>query len=336
MGGFIPRTGTSRDGAPLSLSRTPPDDLAPFVARFFVTIFDRPGDAVLEDFLLHETAYIRVPVIGQWSTMIDGAWQDYEGPMLFGAQQRRFPVRCVGPIVAAGFAIRPAGWFGFSDAPADELADRLVPIVPGRWNEALRWACDDVFDQEQTFARLHQVVREHLVVRAVTPDMISARFERIARVDPTRPVTEIAAEFGISGRRLDRAVRQHFGHLPKTVMRRSRFLDMAAVMRGLAVPSADELAELRFYDASHLNREFREFVGMTPAQFRRTPTPLLTPGLEVRQQRKRADLAPHAPAPWLADGQTAPALLEVPIRDVGMLPGGAATTAETQGAARPR
>ncbi|MBB3474888.1 helix-turn-helix domain-containing protein [Sphingomonas sp. BK345] len=335
MGSFIPRTGTSRDGAPLSLSRTPPDDLAPFVARFFVTIFDRPSDAVLEDFLLHETAYIRVPVIGQWSTMIDGAWRDYEGPMLFGAQQRRFPVRCVGPIVAAGFAIRPAGWFGFSDATADELADRLVPIVPGRWNEALRWACDDVLDQEQTFARLHQVVREHLVVRAVTPDMISARFERIARVDPTRPVTEIAAEFGISGRRLDRAVRQHFGHLPKTVMRRSRFLDMAAVMRGLAVPTADELAELRFYDASHLNREFREFVGMTPAQFRRTPTPLLTPGLEVRQQRKRADLAPHAPAPWLADGQAAPTLVEMPIREMGMPPGGSAV-AETQSAARPR
>jgi AraC-like DNA-binding protein len=315
--GFIPRTGTTRDGAPLSLSRTPPDDLAPFVARFFVTVFERPADAVLEDFLLHETAYVRVPVIGRWSMLVEGAWQDHEGPMLFGAQQRRFPVRCVGPIVAAGFAIRPGGWFGFSDVPADALADRLVPIAPGRWHDSLRWACADVYDHEQTFARLHQVVRDQLVVRGAVADLLSARFERIARVDPTRPVTDIAAEFGISGRRLDRAVRQHFGHLPKTVMRRSRFLDMAAVMRGLAVPSADELAELRFYDASHLNREFREFVGMTPAQFRRTPTPLLTPGLEVRQQRKRADLAPNAPVPWLAEGQPCPPEAGRPETDRG-------------------
>lgn len=317
MPGFIPRTGTTRDGAPLSLSRTPPDDLAPFVARFFVTVFERPADAVLEDFLLHETAYVRVPVIGRWSMLVEGAWEDHEGPMLFGAQQRRFPVRCVGPIVAAGFAIRPGGWFGFSDVPADALADRLVPIAPGRWHDSLRWACADVYDHEQTFARLHQVVRDQLVVRGAVADLLSARFERIARVDPTRPVTEIAAELGISGRRLDRAVRQHFGHLPKTVMRRSRFLDMAAVMRGLAVPSADELAELRFYDASHLNREFREFVGMTPAQFRRTPTPLLTPGLEVRQQRKRADLAPNAPVPWLAEGQACPPVVGRPEADRG-------------------
>ena len=315
MGDFIPRTGTSRDGAPLSVSRAPADDLAPFVARFFLTIVDRQKTAVLEDFLLNETAYIRLPMIGRWSTMIDGQWRDYEGPMLFGAQQRRFPVRCVGPIIAAGFAIRPGGWFGFCDRPAEALADRLEPIAAGRWNEALRWACGDVFDHEQTFDRLQQVVREHLVIRAAAPDLVSTRFERIARTDPTRPVTEIAAEFGLSGRRLDRAVRQHFGHLPKTVMRRSRFLDMAAVMRGLAVPSADELAELRFYDASHLNREFREFVGMTPAQFRRTPTTLFTPGLEVRQQRKRADLAPHAPAPWLAESQPlAPQPLAAPSR----------------------
>jgi len=107
-------------------------------------------------------------------------------------------------------------------------------------------------------------------------------------------------------------------------------------MRGLAVPSADELAELRFYDASHLNREFREFVGMTPAQFRRTPTPLLTPGLEVRQQRKRADLAPHAPAPWLADGQSTSSLVEVPFGEVGMPPHGIPASARGDSGARQR
>ncbi|WP_058756623.1 AraC family transcriptional regulator [Sphingomonas endophytica] len=300
MTGLISRTGASLDGLPLSLSRTPSDALDPFVARFFVTIIDRPADAVLEDFLFHESAYIRVPLVGVWETLIDGQWVGYEGPMLFGAQQRRFPVRCVGPIVAAGFAIRPGGWFAFCDQPADVMADRLLPIG-GEWGEALRWATADPYDPAQTFDRMATVVRDRLIIHPVVPDPVSAAFERIARIDPTRPVTAIAAEFGMSGRRLDRVVRSHFGHLPKTVMRRSRFLDMAAVMRGLAVPSADELAELRFYDASHLNREFREFVGMTPAQFRRTQTMLLTPSLEVRQQRKRVDLAPHVPAPWRED-----------------------------------
>ncbi|MDR6788628.1 AraC-like DNA-binding protein [Sphingomonas sp. BE138] len=302
MAGAIPRTGASLGGAPLSLSRTPPGAIADHVARFFVTIIERPEDALLEDFLLHEYAYVRVPLIGTWETSIDGVWTGYEGPMLFGAQQRRFEVRCRGPVVAAGFMIRPGGWFTFCDEPADAMADRLVPIG-GDWGAALRWATADIYDHEQTFARMEQVVHERVIVRAAPADPVSAAFERVARVDPVRPVAEIAAEFGMSGRRLDRAVRAHFGHLPKTVLRRSRFLDMAAVMRGLAVPTADELAELRFYDASHLNREFREFVGMTPAQFRRSATMLFTPGLEVRQQRKRVDLAPHVvAAPWRDEG----------------------------------
>lgn len=309
MAGAIPRTGASLGGAPLSVSRTPPPAVAEHIARFFVTIIERPGDALLEDFLLHEFAYVRVPLVGTWETLVDGVWVAYEGPMLFGAQQRRFEVRCRGPVIAAGFMIRPGGWFSFCDEPADRMSDRLVPL-DGGWGAALRWATADVYDLEQTFERLEQVVRERVIVRAAPVDPVSAAFERIARVDPVRPVAEIAAEFGMSGRRLDRAVRSHFGHLPKTVLRRSRFLDMAAVMRGLAVPTADELAELRFYDASHLNREFREFVGMTPAQFRRSPTLLFTPMLEVRQQRKRVELAPHVvAAPWRdeADGSFAEA-----------------------------
>ncbi len=298
MPGVVPRTGASHAGAPLSVSRTPAESIAGHVARLFVTIIERPADAVLDDFLLHENAYIRVPVVGTWEAPADGTWTRYEGPLLFGAQQRRFPVRARGPVIAAGFAIRPGGWFSFGDAPADALADRVLP-VGGDWGAALRWATADVYDLEQTFARLEQVLRERIAVRAVPADPVIAAFERIARIDPLRSVAEIAAEFGMSARRLDRVVRAHFGHLPKTVLRRSRFLDAAAVMRGLAVPSADELAELRFYDASHLNREFREFVGMTPAQFRRTPTMLFTPSLEVRQQRKRVELAPHVvAAPW--------------------------------------
>ncbi len=298
MGGAIPRTGASLGGAPLSLSRTPPVALAEHIARFFVTIIERPADSLLDDFLLHENAYVRVPLVGSWETLVDDRWVAYEGPMLFGAQERRFPVRCRGPVIAAGFMIRPGAWFSFCDEPADRMADRLAPIG-GDWGAALRWATADIYDHEQTFSRMEQVVHERVVVRATPIDPVSAAFERIARIDPVRPVADIAAEFGMSGRRLDRTVRAHFGHLPKTVLRRSRFLDMAAVMRGLAVPTADELAELRFYDASHLNREFRQFVEMTPAQFRRSQTMLFTPGLEVRQQRKRVDLAPHVvAAPW--------------------------------------
>ena len=292
--GLNPRTGTSRDGHPLSLSRTPPGDLARFVARFFLLIIERPDDSLIESFLLHEAAYIRVPVIGRWETQVAGRWTPYEGPMVFGAQRRRFPVRCTGPIVAAGFMLRPAAWFAFSDVPAHQVADRLDPI-DGAGGEALRWACEDIYQIERTFDRLEQVVRERIAERRVTIDPALERFEAISRLDPTRPVADIARALGMIPRRLDRHVRAHFGHPPKTVLRRSRFLDMAAVLRGLSAAGDGEQAALRFYDASHLNREFRLFLDMPPNRFRNTPTLLFTPGLEVREQRKLAEAA--------ADGQ---------------------------------
>jgi len=297
--GLTPRTGTSRDGHPLSLSRAPSGDLARFVARFFILIIERPDDAVLEDFLLHETAYVRVPTEGRWETQVAGKWIAYEGPMIFGAQRKRFPVRCTGPIVAAGFALRPAAWLAFADRPAYLLADRLETI-DGAWGEALRWACEEIRQTERTFDRLEQVVRERIAARNTRIDPALERFEAISRLDPGRTVADIARELGMIPRRLDRHVRAHFGHPPKTVLRRSRFLDMAAVLRGLAVPDADDLAEERFYDASHLNREFRLFLDMPPNRFRKTPTLLFTPGLEVRQQRKLTDMAMEQAVPWVA------------------------------------
>jgi len=295
--GLTSRTGTSHDGYPLSFSRAPRDDLARFVARFFVIVIDRPADAVLEDFLLHETAYVRVPAEGRWEAQIAGKWVSYEGPMIFGAQRKRFPVRCTGPIVAAGFALRPAAWSVFADKPAYLLADRLE-VLEGAWGEALRWACENIRDTERTFERLEQVVHDRIVAGNARIDPLLEKFEAIARIDPGRTVVDIARELGMLPRTLDRHVLAHFGHLPKTVLRRSRFLDMAAVLRGLAVPEADDLAEKRFYDASHLNREFRLFLDMPPHRFRKTPTPLFTPGLELRQRRKLADAAPEQPVPW--------------------------------------
>ncbi len=104
----------------------------------------------------------------------------------------------------------------------------------------------------------------------------------IARHDSTMPVADAAARLRLSTRQLERICRATFGHTPKVVLRRSRFLDTSQAMRGFGEPSADQLAALRYFDQSHLNREFRHFFGMTPGSFERTATPLFTAGLKLR------------------------------------------------------
>ena len=109
-------------------------------------------------------------------------------------------------------------------------------------------------------------------------------FAAIARSDSTIRIDDAAAELGLSIRQLERRCLASFGLSPKAVLRRSRFLDMAMAVRGFSSPSEEQLAALRYFDQSHLTREFKRFAGMTPKAFERTVTPLFTAGLNLRSQ----------------------------------------------------
>ena len=88
---------------------------------------------------------------------------------------------------------------------------------------------------------------------------------------------------------------------PKQVLRRARALDMASHLRGVADEAEAEELELRYYDQSHLIREFTELFGMSPRQFVASPQPILTLALESRQARRLEMIervAPGAVRPW--------------------------------------
>ena len=58
---------------------------------------------------------------------------------------------------------------------------------------------------------------------------------------------------------------------------------------------------LRFYDQSHLIREFVALFGMSPSQFVATPQPILTLALESRQARRLElieRITPGEARPW--------------------------------------
>jgi AraC-like DNA-binding protein len=109
-------------------------------------------------------------------------------------------------------------------------------------------------------------------------------FEDIAQFDSTTPVHVAAERLGISVRQLERRCLATFGHLPKTILRRSRFLDMATALRGFSDPDQELLAALRYFDQSHRTNEFKHFIGIPPGAFEKAPTPLLTAGLKLRAE----------------------------------------------------
>lgn len=270
----------------LSRNYAPSPALAPYVRRLYVFEADLPADFVLTDRLLSETAFIRILLRGDWrGDDGSGDWRNV-GPMpFFGANGRPFGVRVTGGFKVIGIAIRCSGWWGLFDWPAAEFADRMLALE-SLWGETAERLHADVAAAPDD-AAVTAAVEHHLLARvaelgARNPDPAMARFEDIARHDSTMRVADAAQHLGLSVRKMERDACATFGHTPKTVLRRSRFLDMATALRGFSTPSDEEYAALRYFDQSHRNREFRRFIGMTPGHFEKTPTPLLTAGLKLR------------------------------------------------------
>lgn len=302
---LLPRSGRMVGGVPISYNVAPSADLTRHVARFFVTAFDQPDGQITTDFVLAENAFVRVLVRGEWEAETSpGIWQAFHGPIFFGAQAKRLNVRVRGPAAMAGFAIRPGAWRCFFKESASLYADKLLPLRE-HWPEAdeLKTSVAAAIDDyERAIELLQAAVRRRLrLASGQDPDSAMEDFDHVARIDPTREVGAIAGDLNLSLKQLHGRVLQSFGHSPKAVLRRARFLDLAAALRRITFPGEEELAMLRFYDQSHLTRELRRFVDMTPAQFERTPTPVLTISLEARECRKAEDerrVGPGALPPW--------------------------------------
>jgi AraC-like DNA-binding protein len=276
--------------------RAPSPALQDIVARHYDFGAELPASFELIDNLLSETAFIRILLKGDWAALMpDSSWRN-EGPvLLFGTNSRPLRVRCRGAFEVIGIAIRPAGWATLFDQSAHLYTDRMVALgeVWGADAERLLHSVQAAAgDIDRIIAAVEAILLERIAARPqVHPDPQMLAFEQLARYDSTTKVTEACAAIGIAQHALERHCRASFGMTPKRVLRRSRFLDMASVMRGLFTPADEVLAALRYSDQSHLNKEFREFIGMTPGQFMVTPTPLLTAGLELRNGLRYRDPA---------------------------------------------
>lgn len=277
------------------LSRTyrPSERLRPYIRRFYVFEAELPDDFVIEDFLLAETAFVRCLLKGEWvGEVAPGEWSNPSKTLFFGSNQLPFRVRVQGSFAVAGFAIRPSAWRCVARRPHDEFVDKLIPLETMLWEdsqEMLKNVEAAADDQGKIEAMENALWNRIEAVGKFRPDDEMAEFERIARTNSTILIEDAAEQIGLSVRQMERRCKAHFGLTPKSVLRRSRFLDMAAAIRGLSSPSESNLAELRFFDQSHLNREFKRFTQMTPGQFKKAITPLQTAGLKLREESKFED-----------------------------------------------
>lgn len=274
-----------------SRNYAPPSRLLPFVRRFYMFDATLPDSFELEDMLLSDNAFMRVLLNGDWAYLDpDGNWISLSGALVFGANSRAVRVRVKGPFSVASFAVRPSAWPALFGKPAAELADKIVPLK-SLWDDDIATPLETevlnaASDGDQAAIMTRGIEQQLARVGVNQIDPIVAAFEAIARNDSTARVEEAAKLLGLSARQLERRCLSGFGLSPKSVLQRCRFLDMASAMRGLSDADETELAALRYFDQSHLNREFRRYTGMTPGAFQKAVTPLFTASLKLRVDGK--------------------------------------------------
>ena len=296
--------GTTRDGQPLSYNRAPRPHLAPWVARLYVSDVAAPDDHSLDCGLFNDTCFLRIQLRGDWrAETLRGPLAYQRSALFFGPQSRLMPVAVKGSFCSVGLALRPGACHALKGPKPADHVDCIVECDDlGLSGEVLLNRFEPGMTPEEQLQAIEGIV-EMMVERAggAEPDPVTARFETLAFADPGMSVGDFARECGLEQRRLERLVRRDFGLAPKQVLRRARALDMASHLRGVADRAEAEELMLRYYDQSHLIREFVELFGMTPNQFVSRPMPLLTLTLESRQARRLEALERIGPGevrPW--------------------------------------
>lgn len=303
--------GHTPGGEPLSNNRAPAPDLAPWVARIYATQVDMDQGATMHCGLISDTPVMRVLLKGQWTAETrDGFGRYRPSALLFGAQTKRMAVSVSGSFATIGVALKPGAMSQFKGPRVEDTLDRIILYDHifghedwGTSEQILEWF--DPAGPVERWLKVAETLVRQLVQSsgAKPPEPVIAAFDKAVFADPNLNLGDFAEQHAIERRRLERQIKRAYGQSATHVLRRARALDIAAHLLGVAHDSEAEEAALRFFDQSHMIREFRHFFGTTPRQFARTPQPFMTLTLEARQTRRLEVLGralPDENYPWRA------------------------------------
>jgi AraC-like DNA-binding protein len=194
--------------------------------------------------------------------------------LALGATSEATVVRLAGQIEHVEIELRAGAVPALLGIPAGELSGRSIALED-LWRDRAAVVQDRLADTPDPARRI-RIVQETLAStlgerRSETPAAIGEALRRIGRAAGNLRVGALAADLGISDRRLEQLFHQHVGLSPKTACRLARFRSSVDLLaRAARRPSWAEIAlDSGFSDQSHLVNEFRAMTGLAPGDFQR-------------------------------------------------------------------
>lgn len=175
-----------------------------------------------------------------------------------------------------GIGLLPLGWYRLVNCPADRWANKVGALGDADEFALFRKIGDNIENLRQP-EEIAAVFDQLLLEATSSADPFEIVIESIheALADPEiNSVADLAEKTGVERQRLERLSRRIFGFPPKRLLRRQRFLrTLGRVMLEPELKWSDAM-DNHYFDQAHFNRDFQEFMGMTPRQYLAMPRPI--------------------------------------------------------------
>lgn len=193
------------------------------------------------------------------------------GTAVVGGARSRFYIRDISqPLCSVGAQLRPGAADVLFGTHASELAERHTALddLWGGCVASMRDRLGEAASLEERLDVFETLLAERLpAVRALHPAVTQA----LQQLATATTVYEVVRQSGYSHRQFIMLFSRAVGLTPKTYSRVRRFqLALQGAHASDLGSWADIAAAAGYSDQSHFNREFRECVGVTPAQYRKT------------------------------------------------------------------
>lgn len=256
-----------------------PDERLRSYATFYYVV---ETSAPLHDFLYPEWGNARFSVSGSWIMRLGDNYPDE--PLvtpLFGPTDRAAEVISSGG-KTAGFGLTPLGWERLLPMAAGELSNGISDsgIYFGRPAEDIRRELAMHENDAQSVALFDALLLAKLA-DAPPNSETALTIDRVLR-ERSSDVAAFADAAGLSGRSLHRACLRIFGFPPKRLLRRQRFLDTLGTIRVTEKLRFTSIIDPEYFDQAHFNRDFRQFMGLSPSAFLTAPRPLMGVAAQVQ------------------------------------------------------
>lgn len=232
----------------------PSPDLAPFVEHYWTIEWDLPEPALRETLPYPSAHIVLEPGLAQFA----------------GVCTKKFSRMLEGTSRVLGAKFRPGGLRPFVDRPVSAFTDSVLPLqeVFGESAQDLDRRALAHTDHRAAIAVVEDFLRALRPRADDTLSRIAAIAERISNDREIRKAEQLAGEYKIGLRSLQRLFAEYVGVSPKWMIRRYRLQEAAEHMAAAEAVDWPQIAlELGYADQAHFIRDFKQLVGKAPGDY---------------------------------------------------------------------